>query len=53
MSQLMQWLSMGGYAFYIWPAYGFVFAVLAINILGIKWQTKRTHKLLQLWFKRQ
>ncbi len=53
MSQLMQWLSMGGYARFIWPAYGLVLFVLVFNILSIKWQTKRTRKVLQLWFKRQ
>ncbi len=25
------WLSMGGYAAYVWPAFGIVFSVLAYN----------------------
>jgi heme exporter protein D len=53
MNQLMDWIAMGGYSFYIWPAYGLVCVVLLINLLGIKWQKKRTRELLQQWFKRQ
>jgi len=53
MSQFMQWLAMGGYSSYVWPAYGLVCAVLAANLLGVKWQQKRTRKTLQRWFKRQ
>lgn len=50
MNQLLQWLSMGGYSMYIWPAYGLVCVVLTMNLLGIKWQKKRTHKKLKQWF---
>lgn len=53
MSQLIEWLNMGGYSMYIWPAYGLVCGVLIINIIEIKWRKKRTLKLLQQWFKRQ
>ena len=53
MNQLMQWLAMGGYSMYIWPAYGIVSVVLVGNIVGIKWQQKRTRMQLQKWFKRQ
>ncbi|WP_058441861.1 heme exporter protein CcmD [Legionella brunensis] len=53
MSQLTQWWSMGGYAIYVWPAYGLVCAVLVMHILGIKSQHLRTIKKLQQWFKRQ
>ncbi len=52
MNQFMQWLSMGGYASYIWPAYGLVGIVLVMNIVGIKWQKKQTRLELQRWFKR-
>ncbi len=52
MTQFMNWLLMGGYSMYVWPAYGVVCAVLTINLLGIRWQRKRTHKKLQHWFKR-
>ncbi len=53
MNQFLQWLDMGGYSFYIWPAYGIVCVVLVMNLLGIKWQRTRTLRKLQQWFKRQ
>ena len=52
MNQFMQWLAMGGYSIYIWPAYGLVCVVLIMNLLGIKFQRVRTRKKLQQWFKR-
>ena len=52
MSSFLQWLSMGGYATYVWPAYGLVCGVLLLNMLSIKWQQKRTRKFLQHWFTR-
>ncbi len=51
MSQFMQWLAMGGYAIYIWPAYGLVCVVLVTNIVSIKWQHTRTRNRLQRWYK--
>lgn len=53
MTALLHWFAMNGYAMYIWPAYGIVFAVLFINLLSIKWQSLRTRKWLLQWFKRQ
>lgn len=53
MSQFLNWLVMGGYSIYIWPAYGIVCVVLVMNLLGIKWQRLQTRKKLQSWFKRQ
>lgn len=52
MNQFFDWLAMGGYSMYVWPAYGLVFAVLVMNLLSIKWQKKHTRKKLQQWFKR-
>ena len=52
MTQFMQWLAMGGYSMYVWPAYGLVCLVLIMNLLGIRWQQKRTRKKLQQWFHR-
>lgn len=52
MSQLSQWLAMGGYAIYVWPAYGLLCAVLALNLLDVRWQRVRTHKKLKRWFTR-
>ncbi len=53
MSQLMQWVQMGGYSIYIWPAYGLVCVVLIMNIVGIQWQRKRTRNILQQWYRRK
>ena len=53
MTSFMQWLAMGGYSFYVWPAYGFVGVVLLMNIWGIRRQQKRIRIALQQWFKRQ
>jgi heme exporter protein CcmD len=36
---LSEFLNMGGYAAFVWPAYGLVFAVLAYNI----WSARRVH----------
>ncbi|WP_058527749.1 heme exporter protein CcmD [Legionella erythra] len=49
----MNGLAMGKYALYIWPAYGLVCAVLALLLLDIKRQQKRTRNKLHQWFKRQ
>jgi len=53
MTQVLNWLAMGGYSIYIWPAYGLVCVVLVMNLLGIKWERARTKDRLQRWFKRQ
>lgn len=53
MTQMLEWLTMGGYAKYIWSAYGLVCLVLVLNVFIIKYQQKRAHKKLRLWFKRQ
>lgn len=52
MTPFMQWLAMGGYSSYVWPAYGIVWVILALNLLGIKWQKHRTRERLKQWFKR-
>jgi heme exporter protein D len=53
MTQFQLWFAMGGYSFYIWPAYGLVAMVLLINILGSTLQGRRVRKKLQQRFKRQ
>lgn len=52
MNQFFEWLAMGGYSIYVWPAYGLVCVVLVMNLLDIKWQKNRTRQKLQQWFKR-
>lgn len=36
---LSEFVHMGGYAAFVWPAYGLVFAMLAYNI----WSARRAH----------
>jgi heme exporter protein CcmD len=50
MSRLVSWVSMNGYAYYIWSAYGAVFFVLIANVLLIRRQRLRMRKLLSTWF---
>ena len=52
MTQFLDWLAMGGYSHYVWPAYGFVFSVLGIKLLAILWQGRRTRHQLKMWLKR-
>lgn len=49
MTQFLHWFTMGGYSMYVWPAYGVVLSVLALNLVGIRWQQKRTRKKIQQW----
>lgn len=51
MNQLMDWIAMGGYSIYVWPAYGLVCVVLVMHLLGIKWQRIRARKKILAWFK--
>ncbi len=53
MQPFLNWLMMGGYANYIWPAYGLFFSVLLFHFLNLRHQKRRTLKQLQQWFKRQ
>lgn len=50
MSGFMQWLGMGGYSMYVWPAYAVVCGVLILNLVAIKLQRKSIHKKLKRWF---
>jgi heme exporter protein D len=52
MSPFFDWLSMGGYSMYVWPAYGLVFGIFVVNFGVVKWQKNRTRQKLQRWFKR-
>lgn len=51
MNALMQWLSMGGYANYVWSAYGLVTVVFLLNVLGCRLQKNRIELALKTWFK--
>lgn len=52
MHAMMEWFSMGGYACYVWSAYGVVGAVFLLNALSCRWQKKRIESSLKNWFKR-
>lgn len=52
MNQFLEWMAMGGYSLYVWPAYSAVFFVLIMNVLGVKWKRKQTRQKLQQWFER-
>lgn len=52
MNSFGQWLSMGGYAQYVWPAYGIVGSVLLFHVVGIKLQKKRRLSQLRQWLKK-
>lgn len=51
MHRFFEWLAMGGYSIYVWPAYGLVASTLIIIVFSVKMQKKRTHHKLQQWFK--
>ncbi|KTD18882.1 heme exporter protein CcmD [Legionella jordanis] len=53
MNPVLQWLNMGGYATYVWPAYGLVFGILILLAIRVKFDASRKRKQLQQWFKRQ
>jgi len=46
---LFVWFDMGGYAAYIWPAYGAVFSVLIAHVFQAKVEQKRTLRTLRRW----
>ena len=43
---------MGGYALYVWPAYGVVVSVLGVMAFHTLQQKKRTRKVLRRWYQR-
>lgn len=51
MQTLIEWLSMGGYASYVWPAYGAVVFVFVIHVISCRWQKRRIESALKTWFK--
>lgn len=52
MNQFLQWLLMGGYSIYVWPAYGLVAFFLISSLLGLRWQGRQVRKRLAQWYKR-
>lgn len=46
-----QFLHMGGYAFYVWTAYGVVFGLLFANLFHACFKQKQIKQKLQQFFK--
>lgn len=53
MEQFVTWCNMGGYAAYVWSAYGLVAMVLLMNLFAVKRQQKQVRNRLKQWFKQQ
>lgn len=53
MNQFISWCAMGGYAPYVWSAYGLVAMVLLMNLFAVRQQRKQVKKRLKQWFKQQ
>lgn len=53
MNEWLTWISMGGYARYVWPAYGIVIGVLGLYIWQLQRQATRGRRQLIQWLKQQ
>lgn len=47
MNEFIAWVSMHGYAHYVWPAYGLVFGVLITNVWRIRWHGRKIRKIIK------
>lgn len=52
MDAFLQWAEMGGYALYVWTAYGLVFLVLSMHFFSIRAHQRNIKKKLTTWFQR-
>lgn len=43
---MMQWLSMGGYAWYVWMSYGMLAVAIIIELLGLGARRRRAREQL-------
>jgi len=53
MNTLLNSLDMGGYALYVWSAYGLVFGALLMTTLSSVYQGKLLQKRLRRWLRGQ
>lgn len=53
MSSFLEWINMGGYGIYIWPAYIIACIVMIINVLTVKIEKKAVSKNLDKWYKKK
>lgn len=42
MDAIVQFFEMGGYALYVWGAYGMTFALVGIEIAWLVWRSRRS-----------
>lgn len=47
----MKTLLMGGYAFYVWCAYGLAVTMVMLTVITMKQRHKRIRQILKQWFK--
>jgi len=52
MTTLLHWVSMGGYAPYVWSAYGLVGLFLVLQLLALRSFKQRSLRQLSRWFDR-
>lgn len=50
---MSEFFAMGGYAKYVWPAFGITAIVLMVNLLAARRQLRQTRERLQLRLVRQ
>ncbi|KTD82844.1 heme exporter protein CcmD [Legionella waltersii] len=53
MHQFLDWIAMGGYSLYVWPAYFLVYGILLLNVFRMKKHKSRIYTSLKHWFKRE
>ncbi len=53
MNQLYQWLMMGKYSIYVWPAYTIVGVIFFINYIALKKYRRRVIQSLKNQYKGQ
>lgn len=53
LDNFLNWLTMGGYSLFIWPAYGIVSVGLVVYLLGIHRKRSKIKQKLQQWIKQQ
>ena len=46
LDSVVDFMRMGGYAFYVWWSYALVFAVLALNLIAPALRHRRVHRTL-------
>lgn len=51
MNSFYEWLNMGGYGLYVWPAYALAAMVFTLNFWGMSVQKNRVRQRVQQWYK--